>query len=575
MIPSFLSVTIEGTAGRVAGKFSSTHYDLVREMPGRRKWKDGILFFEMTAQNILFVHQKFPKADFSLDFLQKVNELNQKKQFEDHVAHSRDKKISLDDAKKYPFKMAPMEHQFRGFEISKDTEYFGYFMEMGTGKSKLNIDKAFYNYSKGRIDTFVIIAPNGVHTQWIQEQLPAHAWPSSPYKGAVYRSGMTKSQKKEMVDVINSKDCLRVIAINVEALSHKSGFEFLKEFLQNCRAYVIVDESSRIKDMASKRTKNILSLRPLCAQRGILTGTPITQGVEDLYSQFMFLHPDILGFSSFYTFRNRYCHLVEMRGSGGQTFKKVTGYKNLQELQQKVDGNTFRVLKEECLDLPDKVYMNRFVELTDEQKKHYEEMRKYFITQIDNGELVDGPLAVTALIRLQQIVSGYLPSKEDPNGYLAIPSNRITSLIETINETSGKVIVWAKFIPEVKMIREALEKAEIDYVTYTGQTPQNEKEPNKQRFKTDPNCKVFLSNPQAGGLGLNLVEANNVIWYTLTYSLEEFLQAEARVHRIGQTRIVTYTNLLAVGTTDQKIVQALRRKEQVSTTVLDIRDLIE
>lgn len=576
MIPAKVVLAYETeTRGSLKGTLSPRIYDIARDMPGRRKWKDGVLFFELTALNIKFLWEKLPDAEWMPMLCIKRDDLLKKQEREVEIAKDRNKKVDLAEAKNFPFKTQPYEHQLRAFLLSKDSEYFGYFMEMGTGKSKTILDKAFYSYCAGNIDTMVVIAPNGVHAQWIKEQVPEHAWSDVPWEGAIFRSSMNTKEKMLMDLTLAAKDKFRIISINVEAFSHGTATKFLENLLMSSKVLVVIDESSRIKDSSSTRTKTLLKLKKYMTQRAILTGTPVTQGVEDLYSQLNFLSEDIIGLSSFFAFRNRYCVMTEGKNpQNGRTYHKVVGYKNMEELQQKLDGNSFRILKEECLDLPDKVFKNFYVEMTEEQKKHYLTMKKHLITQIDTGEIVEGALAITNLMRLQQILCGHLPSSDTVGGVIEIPNNRVQACIDNIQEANGKVLVWSRFINDVQQISKALEKLDIGYVTYTGSTSQAAREEGLERFKQDPNCRVFIGNPATAGIGLNLTVANYVIWYSMSYSLEEYLQANDRVHRIGQKNNVTYIHLMCEGTIDEKVQKTLQKKQLVATTLLDIREMV-
>lgn len=575
MIKAQVFLTIEGTRGILRGTLSPRIYDLARELPSRRMWKNNVLYWELTAQNIEFMADRLPDADWSPELLLKKNSILAQREQEQKTSQERLNNVDLSEIKNFPFKTQPFEHQLKAFLLSKDLPFFGYFMEMGTGKSKTLIDKICYSYAIGSIDTVVIIAPNGVHAQWVKEQLPTHMWESVPYASAIFRSSMDTNETLSMTACLGSRDRLRIISMNVEAFSHKKAPEFLEKLLLSSKVLVAVDESSRIKDQSATRTKVLLKLKRYMTQRAILTGTPVTQGVEDLFSQLNFLSEDIIGLSSFYSFRNRYCLLAEGKNKQtGRTYHTIVGYKNMEELQKKLDGNSFRVLKSECLDLPEKIFTNHYVELTEEQKKHYTMMKKHLITQIDTGEIVEGALAITQLMRLQQILCGHLPSSETVGGHIEIPNNRIQACVDKLQEANGKVIVWSRFVSDVEQISKALDKLEIGYVTYTGSTSQKAREEGLERFKTDPKCRVFIGNPATAGIGLNLTVADTVIWYSMSYSLEEYLQANDRVHRIGQKNKVTYVHLVSEGTIDEKVIKTLQKKQIVATTLLDIREMI-
>tara|TARA_R110001606_G_scaffold66896_1_gene153571 strand:- start:1871 stop:2770 length:900 start_codon:yes stop_codon:yes gene_type:complete len=288
----------------------------------------------------------------------------------------------------------------------------------------------------------------------------------------------------------------------------------------------------------------------------------------DLYSQSTFLSPDLLGYTSFYSFQNRYAQLVN-RKMGARTFRQVVGYQNLEELTRNVNEFSYRVLKKECLDLPDKVYQRREVELTSEQKKVYKELQDYATAELDSRDIVSVTSVLTQILRLHQVVCGFV--KNDEGIEVEVKSNRLDELINILQEVQGKTIIWANYQYDIKRILKTLHNiAGVDSVaTYYGETPDEERQEIIRRFQ-DPNSALIylISNTQTGGYGITLTEASNVIYYSNNYDLEKRLQSEDRAHRIGQTNKVTYIDLVAKGTVDEKIVKALRNKLNLAQEVL-------
>jgi hypothetical protein len=480
----------------------------------------------------------------------------------------------------FPFKHQPYQHQLKAFSLARGKRAFGYFMEQGTGKTKVLLDDAadvFLNGGEeGRIDTLIVVAPNGVHAQWINEQIPEHLSPSVKWAGGYTVASPSAEEAKNLARAVSFKGGLRIIAIHIDMLSHKKGQTLLSDLLRGSRAMLVVDESSRIKDSSSKRTKTLLQMGKLAKYRRILTGTPISQGVEDLYSQFFFLDKHILGYDSVYAFRNHFCKM------GGFQNKKIVGYVNEDELKRKIDSYTFRVLKEDCLDLPERNYIRQTVEFTDEQRKVYNDMKKDFFLDLEAGMLT-ARMALTRLIRLQQLIGGFIwkrPVKDkgtgkivEPEVYQEFPNNRVGRTIDIIKEARGKVIVWIKFEGDHRLLTRALQEAKIGYVDYVGTTPKQDRQGNIQKFRDDPSIKVFLSSPKSGGIGLNLTAASEVIWYSRDFSLENELQANDRCHRIGQHFPVNYHYLITPKTVDERIDKILKSKKAVAENLIDIRDL--
>jgi SNF2 family DNA or RNA helicase len=254
---------------------------------------------------------------------------------------------------------------------------------------------------------------------------------------------------------------------------------------------------------------------------------------------------------------------------GARTFRQVVGYQNLEELTTKVNGFSYRVLKKECLDLPAKVYQRREVELTPEQKKVYKELKDYAIAELESNELVSVTSILTQILRLHQVVCGFV--KHDQGEEVEIKNNRLDALIDVLAETQGKTIIWANYQYDIKRILKTLQEfVGVEAVaTYYGETPDEERQQIINRFQ-DPNSKLqyLISNVQTGGYGITLTAASNVIYYSNNYDLEKRLQSEDRAHRIGQENKVTYIDLVAKGTVDEKIVKALRNKLNLAQEVL-------
>lgn len=468
----------------------------------------------------------------------------------------------------YEFHTRPYAHQLEGFQRSKDARAFAYLMEMGTGKSKLLTDNIAYLRERDEIDCAVILAPKGVHRQWIEEQLPTHFPPRIPMQSWLFFS---HKKPPPWVFQRNPKE-LVIVSMNLESLSHDSGQEFLKSLLRQhgLRTLVAVDESSRIKTPAASRTKALTRLTPKIGYRRILTGTPITQGLQDLYSQFRFLDPGIIGVPTYEGFRARYCITEAPRGRQVSPHAyKIVGFRDVDDLMTRVSKSSFSVAKEQCLDLPPKVYMTREVEMSPEQQTHYKALKKHALTVLESGELVSPINALELLLRLQQVVCGHV------QGELISPCPRITALGDVCEE-AGKTIVWSRFKTDVPRICEELKRRGLGHVVHTGDTPNDERGVVIRQFMTDPAIRCFVATTASGGIGLNLTAATTVVYYSNAFSLEMRLQSEDRAHRIGQTQSVTYVDLVTPGTVDTRIVDALRTKQDVASFALDtLRDIIK
>jgi SNF2 family DNA or RNA helicase len=335
-----------------------------------------------------------------------------------------------------------------------------------------------------------------------------------------------------------------------------------------------VDESTTIKNPGAKRTKNIIQLSTLGKYRRILTGSPVTKSPLDLYTQCAFLDPYLLDFQSYYAFRNRYAEMRTVNFSG-RSVQVVTGYKNLTELSEILKPFSYRVLKDDCLDLPPKTYMKRVIQLTLEQKKVYEEMKKTALATL-NGKTITTMNVITQLMRLQQITCGHF--KADDDSIQNIKSNRINELMEVLEEVEGKAIIWAHWRHDIDTIVESIEdKYPGSVVTYYGDTTvENRQKAIKEMQNPESKIRFLVGTPQTGGYGITLTGASTMIYYSNGYDLEKRQQSEARIDRIGQKKPMTYIDILAEDTIDEKIVKSLRKKVNIATEIMgeELKDWI-
>jgi SNF2 family DNA or RNA helicase len=471
-----------------------------------------------------------------------------------------------EETMKYKFKLKPYKHQMTALEKSWNRATYAYFMEMGTGKTKVLIDNMSMLYDKGKIDGALIIAPKGVVKTWHEQELPTHLPKHIENVTVLWQSNITKGQREKLDSLLKSDVSLHIMIMNVEALSTPKGKDFATKFVSCHNTLMAIDESTTIKTPTAKRTKNIIAVGKNAKYRRVMTGSPVTKNPLDLYSQCEFLDPWLLDFTSYYAFRNRYAEMKTLNLSG-RSIQVVHKFRNLGELSDRLKNFSYRVLKEDCLDLPDKIFIKRHVKLTAEQRKLYEEMKKKAIAHM-NGKASSTMTVLTQLMRLHQITCGHFTA--DDGTSQAIPSNRMNELIDILEETEGKVIIWANYQLNVSEIIETLKKkfGEQSYVHYYGLTPQEVRQSSITRFQTDPECRFLVGTPQTGGYGITLTQANTVIYYSNGYDLEKRLQSEDRAHRIGQTKSVTYVDLIAEDTVDENIVKALRKKINIASEVL-------
>jgi SNF2 family DNA or RNA helicase len=474
----------------------------------------------------------------------------------------------------YKFKLKPYKHQLTALEKSWNKQTYAYFMEMGTGKTKVLIDNMSMLYDKGKIDGALIIAPKGVVKTWYEQELPTHLPKHIENVTVLWQPNITKTQQEKLESLFEIETTLHILIMNVEAFSTDKGVNFASKFLNSHKCLMAIDESTTIKNPTAKRTKSILSLSKNSKYRRIMTGSPITKNPLDLYSQCEFLDPYLLDFTSYYAFRNRYAEMKTMH-LRGRSIQVVDEFKNLGELSETLQGFSYRVLKEDCLDLPPKNWIKRHITLSKEQQKVYDQMKKAAMAVL-NGKVTSTMTVITQLMRLQQITCGHFVA--DDGTTQEIKNNRITELMDVLDEIEGKAIIWGHWQKDIQNIVDEIEKkyGPGSVVSYYGLTPQEERQDNIRQFQSDPKCRFFVGTPSTGGYGITLTSANTVIYYSNGYDLEKRLQSEDRAHRIGQKKNVTYIDIIADKTVDEKIVKSLRDKINIASEVLgeELRDWI-
>ena len=467
----------------------------------------------------------------------------------------------------YKFKTAPYAHQLRDFLRSRDLEAFAVLWEMGTGKSKLAIDTAAWLYDNGKIDSVLVLAYKGCYMNWIDQHLPEHLPAHVKAYAAWWDAGGGIKHERTYERLLRPSLELKILVMNVESLAYKKGAEFAARFAAPRRCLCVLDESTSIKNPKALRTKTALKLSRLFKYRRIMTGSPVTNGPLNLYSQAEFLAPYLLGHSSYYSYRAEFCTMVDMRVNN-VTFKKVVGYKNIDRLVAKMAPWSSVVKKKDCLDLPPKVYETCDVDMTPEQGKVYKDLKEKSIAELSEGYVAPA-IVLTKILRLQQVLCGFVPNEDGT--IVEISENRTVRLMEVVGEASGKVIIWSRFVRSIERVAAELRKeyGPESTVTYYGATSQEARGENIRRFQEDDETRFFVGNQQTGGYGITLTAASTVVYYANSFDLEAREQSEDRCHRIGQKNSVTYVDLRTPRTVDDKIIKALREKKKISDLVLD------
>lgn len=559
----------------------------------------------------------------------------------------------------YPFKTKPFEHQLEEWKYSRDLAARAIFWEQGTGKSKLTIDTACWLYLGGLIDCVIVVAPNGVHRNWVENEIPDHTPQVVMAKSRALHYQASRSDTKwhkQAVKTILFHPGLSWFTISYDAFTTAEGKRTLINLFDKRRVFYVLDEGHYIKTPSADRTKSILKSAKYAPYRRLLTGTPIAQGPFDAWSEIKFLVESYWNeyeLGSFIEFKTHFGIFKKVRNphvknyfdEKEQRWKKappdgarvdvLVGYRNLDELNQMLKPIASRVTKDEVLDLPPKLYAKKYVTMSPEQTKLYNQLRDEFIVWIDSGkaeqdsagiaverpdvcptckgrreielegyiypcsdcgevaEIPDGDraviasMAITRLLRLQQITCGYLPTDDEEEPLYIIPgvNRRLQDLCDDIVTRQHKTIVWARFQMDITMILEELERRGIKAVRYDGLVNEDQRAEAKALFSgerpvyergmmvgrvpvpLEEQAQVFVGNPAAGSTGLTFTIAKHVDYYSNSFKLIDRLQSEDRPHRIGQTNQVLYTDWIAEGTIDEKIVAALRSKFNIAAQI--------
>lgn len=480
----------------------------------------------------------------------------------------------------HKYHTTPYEHQRRALNLSLTEPYYALFMEMGTGKSKVLIDTAVNLFLMGNLDFVLVLAPKGVYGNWVHKELKEHVAPDIPLRVIQWHATPTKAQKNEMRAVATRFEGLTVFVMNIEALSSPKGVTAAMWLGRKFgpRGMIAVDESTTIKNPSAARTKSATEVGRHFDFRRIMSGGPSTKSPLDLWSQADFLSPGLLG-ATFFSFKATYCKTVRKQlrrpretstGKTQRAYTQIVGYRRLDELAERIKPWSFRTLKEECLDLPEKVYTTRSVDLTREQILHYRLLLENNRTVLDTGGIVSAPEAMTRLLRLQQVVCGHLP--DEITGRISeLPSNRPAAVVEIARETSANVIVWCRFRNDIDQVQRVLseEFGPETVVTYDGRTSSEDRQAAIENFNNPEHpARFFVGNGQTAGRGITLTSASVVIYYSNSFDLDTRIQSEDRAHRIGQRNPVTYIDLVAENTVDTRIINSLRSKLEISAEVM-------
>lgn len=476
---------------------------------------------------------------------------------------------------------SPLSHQKRIFEETASRAVFALLWEQGTGKTKPTIDTCAFQFEAGEIDALVVVAPNGVHRNWKSDELPKHLpkrlhgkalcefWESNKSNNVGFKSKMKR---------LLMHRGLAILLFSYDNVVTKNAKNFLWKFLRQRKCMYVLDESQNIKAPGAKRTKSIVASGRYAPIKRILTGTPVGGGGPfDIYSQMKFLDEDFWkphGFSDFNVFKRHFgvwftaedCKRLHGYDPG---YDKLEEYVHLDELQRIVAAASDRVLKEDVLDLPPKVFSKHYYELNSEQARVYEELVQNYEAEFKDGARVEGALAITRMLRLHQVCCGYAQTDDDePSRLLGDHNPLLECVAEQAKQSTSQGIIWARFTKDIDQLMEALGK---HAVRYDGQVDDDQSERNKLAFQAG-DVQWFIGNPQKGGTGLTLIQARSMMFHSNSFKLIERLQAEDRAHRYGQKFSVDYLDFVGLlpggkPTISGKIISALRKHYDIAAQI--------
>ncbi len=485
----------------------------------------------------------------------------------------------------YTPKTRQLEHQRAHFEEHARKAAFAILWEQGTGKTKEAIDEIGLLLSEGAVEAIVLVAPNGVHRNWLTDELPKHM-PDElfaslhPHIWQTEKAGTKWHQRK--VERMLASNGVPMLIFSYDGFMTEKGKKAAWSLLSKRKCLYILDEAHHIKTPGAKKTKSILASSRYAPIRRILTGTPVSVGPFDLYSQLKFIDEHIwdeIGCSTFQAFKTFFG--VWEKGYNrklGREYPVLVEYRNLHILNKILDRVSSRVLKDDVLDLPPKLYTNRYYEMTSQQAEIYERLKEEFMYDHGDGRITNASLAIVRLLRFQQVLCGYLPF-EDENGDMGVEiipggNPRLDCLHEAIEDLPHQAIIWARFTKDIDLIIDRIVGDGKKVSRYDGRCTDADLERAKQAFnkgETD----FFVGNPAMGSEGLTLIGAKSAIYYNNTFRFIHRLQSEDRCHRMGQEGVVheghglgvLYTDLICQDSVDEHYIRNLLAKQDVASKI--------
>jgi SNF2 family DNA or RNA helicase len=549
--------------------------ELTRDIPNRR-WEAKNKYWTAPAirANVEYINQYFTRAttDYTEEALAIIDHCLKK------YRQARD--AALDNSPKFPtwyeFKTEPRKKQMEALNKVYGNKAIALYMDMRTGKTKVVIDLACAMRMQGYADRMLVICPLSIRNNWLRE-FKIHA----PFEVDVHL--LDTSHPKKFDNWYFTKHDFKCLIIGVESLAAGSAFRFAERFLMSStKAIMAVDESSKIKNHTAIRAQNCVKLGRLCETRIAMTGTPIANGPMDVFMQFEFLDPNIIGLGDFYSFRNRYAVM------GGYEDKQIIGYNHLDELTEIIEPFVFQVRKDEVFpDAPKKIYVRREIKLSKEQRRLYDQVKKSQMIQTDNKFLIIQN-TLDKMLRLQEITGGivsYSVAEEEMQEkgqkyyreYIEGPNPKLEELLFCVEENPGSTIIWCAYKEEIQLVKKALVIAygEDQVVELHGDVDEATRDLNVNVLFQGKKARFMVANAATGGMGLTMSAAAVEIYYSNTFNYIDREQSEERAFGPDKPNGTVIIDILAEGTVDEHILNALVDKKNISEFVRSSIDTLK
>lgn len=548
-----MKAVAEGGFITITGPFPIEFLKVLSILNGRKIWSQSkYVRVDGSPWNV----KRLKDCQFPIEWDDKTGDLQQIEDIQKLLSEYGKEVVPVQH--NYQPKLELKNHQTEALNLSCYRIVYAYFMEMGLGKTALAIANFCILFMEGKIEGVLIVAPKGPHKQWLAEELPKHIDPKIPLNCTLWTAG-----NYYLSEDLKMPGKLNIFSMNIDAINTEAGAFAVNQFINlfKGKLFMIIDESHQIMNFGTQRTKMAIELGKHVKYKRILTGTPYSTSLLNIWSQFMFLDYRIIGIQYLTAFKSRYMEINPWTGKPEE--------KNVEEFYSIIAPHMYRKTKAECLDLPEKIYSTRLYYLSDEAAVHYENMKLAMMTTLNSGHEISSANALAQMVRLQQICSGFLPRINEETGETVgmeiFSYERAKVALDIVEQVEGPVIIWARFIEDIKSLRHIFKKYDNQIATYD----------TIKDFMQDRARFLFMS--QARGTGWNLQKKGGLtmIFYNNSFNLIHRLQSEDRGHRMGMEGALNIFDIIADRTIDRKTMDNLKGKKDISKFVLDdIRQMI-